>query len=198
MIHLCEWITGKILNIWKAQWKHSYITFWFPGNSLVLPTNKYCGFNATLVCSVREEQCNFQCPKLKIHNSTYGNVNFYHCFASDFPKLPGYPSLQFKSLKILCVFNNSSLASYKILRPVASKYFECYSEMAKMCDSMWDILSLCILMSICFILINHIYLKFGTMFFLISVNMKYSNEAILDRITTGKILHLRSAVIPFS
>ena len=26
--------TAKIKSIWKAQWKHSYLTFWYPGSGL--------------------------------------------------------------------------------------------------------------------------------------------------------------------
>ena len=34
-------LPGKIWNIWKTQWKYSYLTIWFAGNGLVAATNKY-------------------------------------------------------------------------------------------------------------------------------------------------------------
>ena len=37
---LDEFSTGKIFIIWKTQWKHSYLAFWFAGNGLTPTTNK--------------------------------------------------------------------------------------------------------------------------------------------------------------
>ena len=48
-------IPAKLWNIWKAHWEHSYLTVWFTGNGLAPTTNKYCGLNATLACSVMDE-----------------------------------------------------------------------------------------------------------------------------------------------
>ena len=40
--------TGKKLwNIWKAQWKHSHLIFWFVGNGLTPTTNKYSKYPIT-------------------------------------------------------------------------------------------------------------------------------------------------------
>ena len=64
-------------NIWKVQWNHSYLIFWFAGNGMAPMTNMYCNFNATLVCGVMEEKCNMQCPKLKRHNRVLRNVSFF-------------------------------------------------------------------------------------------------------------------------
>ena len=51
--------------------------------------------------------------------------------------------------------------------------------MTERCDSVatCSILSFWILRFICFICINHVYLKFRTRFHLISVSMVYTNEA---------------------
>ena len=57
----------KLWDNWKAQWKHSYLTFWFAGNGLAPTTNRYCDINATIKCNVMDENCNLQCPKLKIN-----------------------------------------------------------------------------------------------------------------------------------
>ena len=65
-------------NIWKVQWNHSYLIFWFAGNGMAPMTNMYCNFNATLVCGVMEEKCNMQCPKLKRHNRVLRNVSFFY------------------------------------------------------------------------------------------------------------------------
>ena len=37
-------------DIWKVQWKPSYVTIWFAGNGLAPTTNKHCDFIATLMC----------------------------------------------------------------------------------------------------------------------------------------------------
>ena len=67
---------GKVGNIWKIQWKHSYLTFWFAGNCLAPNTNKYGDFNAILSCCVYDGKITLQCTKLKVHNRVYGNVPF--------------------------------------------------------------------------------------------------------------------------
>ena len=65
----------NIWNIWKAQWKHSYLTLKFTGNGLALSTNKYCGFNVTLTCGAIDEKWNLQCPELEVHNRIEGIVS---------------------------------------------------------------------------------------------------------------------------
>ena len=60
-------LLAKSMEQFEAQWKHSYLTFWFAGNGYVPTTTKYCRFNASLVHSVRGEKYNLQCPKLKPH-----------------------------------------------------------------------------------------------------------------------------------
>ena len=53
-----EYTAAKLWTVWKAQWKHSHLTIWFAGNGLAPTTNRYCGFNATLACSVMDGRCN--------------------------------------------------------------------------------------------------------------------------------------------
>ena len=53
-----ECTAAKIWTFWKVQWKHSYLTIWFAGIGLAPTTHRYCGFNATLACSVMDERCN--------------------------------------------------------------------------------------------------------------------------------------------
>ena len=53
-------LPAKTSNIWKPQWKHSYLTFWFAENVFSPTTNKCCGFDTTLPSSVVEKM---QCPK---------------------------------------------------------------------------------------------------------------------------------------
>ena len=49
-------LPAKSMEYFEAQWKHSYLTFWFAGNGLVPTTTKYCHFNAFLMHSVRGEK----------------------------------------------------------------------------------------------------------------------------------------------
>ena len=46
-------LPAKSFEYFEAQWKHSYLTFWFAGNGLAPTTTKYCHFNAFLIHSVR-------------------------------------------------------------------------------------------------------------------------------------------------
>ena len=39
-------LLAKTWNIWRAQWKHSYLTFWFTGNGLASNKNKTCDWNS--------------------------------------------------------------------------------------------------------------------------------------------------------
>ena len=104
----------KVWIIWKAQWKHCNLTFWFAGNCLALNTNKYCDFNATAKCSVMDEKYNLQCPKLIIHNRMFRNMSFFNIS----PKI-SY-SIQYihpyivNLWKFLSILNHSLLASRKI------------------------------------------------------------------------------------
>ena len=72
------WFTlpAKSLEYFEAQWKHSYLTFWFAGNGLAKTTTKYCHSNAFLMRGVRSEKYNLQCPKLKLHKIIYGDLSF--------------------------------------------------------------------------------------------------------------------------
>ena len=73
-----HYITGKKWNIWKVQWKQSYLTFLFAGNDLVLTTNTYCDFNAALIFSLMDEKWYKLCPKLKLNNRIYRNVSIFN------------------------------------------------------------------------------------------------------------------------
>ena len=95
----------KLWNIWKAQWRHSYLTFWFAWNDLALIPNKYCAFNTTLICSVMGEKCNLQCLEVKIHNKIYIVMYRFLMLHLKFPRV---------SMKFFCVFDRSLLASCKI------------------------------------------------------------------------------------
>ena len=67
----------KIWNIWKAQPKHSYLTWEFAGSGLA-PANKMCyDLNATLSYIARDNKYKVQCPKLKLQNKIYSNVSFF-------------------------------------------------------------------------------------------------------------------------
>ena len=116
---VCQSSAGDTENrqnygIFGEHRKHSYLTFCFAGNGLPPTTNKYCDFNATLMCNVMEEICNPQCPKLKIHNNINGDCIIFRYFAYNFPQLPGHTSLHCEFIWILCVFNNSLLAWRRI------------------------------------------------------------------------------------
>ena len=93
----------QLWKLWKAQWKHSYLTFWFAGNGLPPTANNYCDFNATLTCNVIDEECNIQCPKSKECNRLYRNVSFFQYFNNDFQQFSGYPSIYCESMRIWCV-----------------------------------------------------------------------------------------------
>ena len=77
-----EWrlsaLPAKSMEYFEAQRSHSYLTFWFAGNGLAPTTTKYCHFNAFLMHSVRGEKHNLQCPKLKPHKITYGDLPFFN------------------------------------------------------------------------------------------------------------------------
>ena len=96
--HLDHWeytLLAKIWNIWRVQWKHSYLTFWFDGNALAATIYKYCDFDANLMCSVMDKRCHFEWPKLKTH----GNVSIFNTSRN----LLGYPALHYVDMKILYV-----------------------------------------------------------------------------------------------
>ena len=67
----------QLPNIWNTQLQYSHLIFWFTGNGLAPNTNKYCDLNATLTCSVMDEKCNLQCPKLKTNYRMYRNVSLF-------------------------------------------------------------------------------------------------------------------------
>ena len=48
------------------------------GNGLAPTTNKYCDFNATLMCSIMNENCNLQSSKSKIPNWMHKIVSFFY------------------------------------------------------------------------------------------------------------------------
>ena len=105
-------IPGKIGNIWKAIGKHSHwhMVYW---RWRAINHKQYCDFDKSSLCSVMDDKCNLQCPKLKMHNRIYRNVSFlilrFKC-----PSTSGYASLHCESMDILCVLNISLLASSKI------------------------------------------------------------------------------------
>ena len=57
-------LPAKSMEYFEAQWKHSYLTFWFAGNGLAPTTTKHGHFNAFLMHSVRGENtsCNSFTP----------------------------------------------------------------------------------------------------------------------------------------
>ena len=116
-------LPAKIWNIYKAQWKHSYLTIWIPENGLAPIQNKHYDYNATLACSVMDEEFNLLCPELKLHNRIYRNVSFVNTS----PKISH--SVQAvhhcESMGILCVLNNSSLSSRKICDRLPDNNLEC-------------------------------------------------------------------------
>ena len=71
-------LPAKSMEYFEAQWKHSYLTFWFAGNGLAPTKTKYCHFNAFLMHSVRGEKYNLQCPKSKLHKMIYGDLSFFN------------------------------------------------------------------------------------------------------------------------
>ena len=99
-------------NIWKAQWKNSYLTFQFAGNGLAPVTHKYCDLNANLACSAMDANCNLQCPKLTKHNRIYRDVSFS---MSKLPTTSRVPTITFWICgNVVYVFNDPLLASHKI------------------------------------------------------------------------------------
>ena len=82
-------IPAKIWNIWKAQWKHSYLTFLFARIGLAPTTN------GTLTCCVMVVKCNLQCSKLEIHNRMY---NLLLCLK--------YPTISWLSILTLWRYDN--------------------------------------------------------------------------------------------
>ena len=71
-------LPAKSMEYFEAQWKHSYLAFWFAGNGLAPTTTKYCHFNSFLMHSVRGEKYKLQCPKLKLHKIIYGDLSFFN------------------------------------------------------------------------------------------------------------------------
>ena len=71
-------LLAKSMEYFEAQWKHSYLTFWFAGNGLAPTTTRYCHFNTFLMHSVRDEKYNLQCPKSKLHKIIYGDLSFFN------------------------------------------------------------------------------------------------------------------------
>ena len=91
----------------RASWNTKHITYRITSSE----TNKYCGYGATLMCSVTHEQFNLQRLKWKIQIIIYRNVSFLIlCVHS--PQLPGYPSLHCEyAYYILCLFSHPLLVS---------------------------------------------------------------------------------------
>ena len=148
----------RIWTIWKSQWKHSYFTFSFTGNGLAPTTNKCCDFNAILSCSVMDEKCNLQCPKLKIHHRMYRNVSFSNVSPN------GSHNFQCSrhytvNLWQFCVYSLIRYWHYAKFVTGHRKKNEHYNKIAERCDSMCSILSFGISMKICFICINHVFCK---------------------------------------
>ena len=83
LVWSCIHYREGIWNIWKVQWKHTYLIFCFARNGLPPTTNKYCDFNATLTSLVpatasnicRPEQFTWGLHKSKSHN-TVKETNF--------------------------------------------------------------------------------------------------------------------------
>ena len=75
----------RLWNIWKAQWKLSYLTVWFAGNGLAPITNKYRYFNAILMCSVMGLRAKMQFAMSEIntlmprHNGRHFADNRFKC-----------------------------------------------------------------------------------------------------------------------
>ena len=77
--HITELFTGNKSYYRGGRYRQVslYLELWFAGNSLAVSTNKYWDLkNATLKCSVMDERCNLQYPKLKISNRMYRNAYF--------------------------------------------------------------------------------------------------------------------------
>ena len=87
LYHVYAWKCGNTWNVHishihyrkhmvylESTLKNSYLTFWFAGNGLAPPTNKYCDFNASLAFSVMDDKCNLQSRKLKIRSRVYTNI----------------------------------------------------------------------------------------------------------------------------
>ena len=99
-----KWFTRFIHNrqkCWcfsKAQYKHSYLTFWFTANGLAQTTNKYCDFKATLTCSILVAKSNLQCLKFMIHNRIYTDVWHFNKYLALFH----LPNISFPRLYYFC------------------------------------------------------------------------------------------------
>ena len=40
--------------------------------------NKYCDFDATVMCGVKDDKCHLQCLKLKMHNRVCRNMSYFN------------------------------------------------------------------------------------------------------------------------
>ena len=95
---------AKILNIWKAQCKHSYLKFWLAGNGLVPTKNNYCDFNSALTWTKMQ----LAISEIK---DTQKNLQEYVIFLIlrlKFPTTSGVCIIIFWIYgNCVCVFNNS-------------------------------------------------------------------------------------------
>ena len=64
----------KIWNIWKAQWKHAYLTFWYAANGLAPNTNKQIVTSMQLPLVLWTKMQLAMLEIKKMHNKIYGNV----------------------------------------------------------------------------------------------------------------------------
>ena len=118
----------KLWNIWKAQWKHSYLTFWFDGHGLAPNTNKnYCYFNAILTCGVIGENaiCN-----VRIWLYTMDGTGMYHYspkISRNFQCIHHYIVNLWTFFCIKWTINDIT----QTLWPVAGQQFECYTKWRK-------------------------------------------------------------------
>ena len=120
-----KWFTRFIHNrqkcgcFSKAQYKHSYFTFWFTANGLAQTTNKYCDFKATLTCSILVAKSNLQCLKFMIHNRIYTDVWYlnkylalFHLPNISFPRFVLFLFLFFSILLVLSYFALFKFANF--------------------------------------------------------------------------------------
>ena len=143
-----KYTTGKNMD---------YLTFCFAGNDLVPTTNKYHDFNAALVCSVLDENCNSQCPKLKWHIRMYRTVSFWNT------------SLKIARASIIrtWIFGNFVCVQWCFIWHHTKFATGCritiwaLNKIAKWCDSRCSILSFDTISKTCFICMTHVYWNQG-------------------------------------
>ena len=100
-------------NIWKAQWKYLYLTFHFPELAWHQPQTSIVTL-MQLSHVVLWAEMQFIMSEIK---DSWYNVQecviIIYCAVNRLQP-PWYPSLHCESMKIMCVFNNSLLATRKI------------------------------------------------------------------------------------